>query len=101
MKNIFKNLFKRKKKEDEYEHVPSFRVLQSFFNQVGRKRLIKALPDDKNKQRLTELVNEGFLAIDDNGRPKKATHTVNERFILGLTKIYLTYGRKIKIKQKK
>ena len=101
MKNIFKRLFGKEEKKVEYIHVPSFNVLQAFFNQVGRKRLIKALPDDKNKERLTELINEGFLAVNNKGKPRKATHAISKRLILGLTKIYLNHGKKIKIRQKK
>jgi len=101
MKNIFKKLFGREEKKVEYIHVPSFNILRDFFNQVGRKRLIKALPDDKNKERLTELINEGFLAVNNKGRPQKATQAINKKLILGLTKIYLNHGKKIKIRQKK
>ena len=98
---MFKNLFRRKKPKEEFIYVPSFKILQSFFNQVGRKRLIEALPDNEDKERLTDLINKGFIAINKNGRPKKATERVNERLILGLMKIYLDNGKKIKIKQKK
>lgn len=100
MKNIFKALFKPKKKRIEYTSVPSFVVLQSFFNQISRKRLIEALPNDDNKEKLTDIVNEGYLALNSKGKPKKAKNAVNQRFILGLMKIYLDYGKNIKIKQK-
>ena len=101
MKNIFKKLFQKEKKKEEFVDVPSFKILRSFFNQVGRKRLIEALPNDEKKAKLTELIHEGFIAINSNTKQKQAKHLVDERLILGLTKIYLTYGKKIKIKQKK
>ena len=101
MKNIFKALFKPKQKEIEYVSVPSFKILQSFFNQVSRKRLIKVIPNNEDKEKLTNIINEGYLALNAQGKQKKAKNAVNQRFVIGLMKIYLDYGKNIKIKQKK
>ena len=101
MKNIFKSLFKTKEKKVEYISVPSFELLQLLFNQIGRKRLIESIPSGENRDKLIDVINEGYLALNDKTRPKKAKNSVNQRFILGLMKIYLDYGKNIKIKQKK
>lgn len=101
MINIFKKLFKAKEKKDEYIEIASFKHLQSFFNQVGRKRLIDSLPENDNKQKLTEVINQGYLALNERTKSKKAKNAINQRFLLGLTKIYLDHGKNIKLKQKK
>lgn len=96
--NFFKKLFKKKSKPPAKEIV-SFLEFRAVMNNISRKKIISLLPEN-NKEKLIQIVNEGYKSLNYDRHVNKDQVKIHNRNILSLINIYLLYGKNIKIIKK-